>query len=117
MDLLIFLVVASYFFVFGLGYIIGKIQKGFAIQMQMPTQESVVYEKPKAFLSQIETSKEPLKDTKRKIEIDDRKFITEIKTDTLEKKFDELTKTTIAKDENLNANVNKLASLKKSKER
>jgi hypothetical protein len=119
MEFMIFLIVASYFIVFGLGYFIAKIQKGISIQINQQMrqeEESVVYEKPKAFLSQIEKPKEE-KIIKRKIEIDDRKFITEIKTDTLEKKFDELTTTTVSKDENLSSNVNKLASLKKSKEK
>lgn len=108
MDIMIFLVIASYFIVFSLGYIISKLNNPVGPNMILNQQE-----KPISFLSQV--NKEEKKPNK-KIEIDDKKFITEIKTDTLEKKFNELGKKTVAQDEGLSANVSKLASLKKSKE-
>lgn len=116
MDPLIFLVIASYIMVFGIGFIAGK-------NMSPPIIHSSTAAQP--VMTEIKTgyvpaskSNETAQITPRisKIEIDDRKFITEVKTDSLEKKFDDLGKTTVAKDEGLSANVSKLASLKKSKE-
>ena len=120
-----FLIVASYFIVFSMGYIISRMNTPapIAVTVHNPiTQTPVVQtinassniEKPISFLSRAE--QKPIYGGVRKIEIDDSKFITEVKTDSLEKKFDDLGNTTVAKDESLSANVNKLASLKKSKE-
>ena len=108
MDDSIFLVIASYFIVFSLGYIIAKLNNPI-ISNTISNQQ----EKPPSFLSQVNKEEKKIN---KKIEIDDKKFITEIKTDTLEKKFNELGKKTVAQDESLSANVSKLASLKKSKE-
>lgn len=111
MDPIIFLVIASYFLVFGVGYIAGKISiPSIQPMVQHPrfTIEKPVIQKN---ISNIQES-----NIASKIEIDDRMFITEVKTDSLEKKFNDLGKTTVSKDENLSANVSKLASLKKSKE-
>jgi hypothetical protein len=56
---------------------------------------------------------EPAVFSKPKIEIDDRKFISELKTDSLEKKFaSELGTTTTVTDNELSANVSKLSMLK-----
>jgi hypothetical protein len=118
-----FLISASYFVVFSLGYIIGKINSiPINVNIQNPVAQSIntepAIEKPVSFITRAasETSNKGSFGSLRKIEIDDRKFITEVKTDSLEKKFDDLGKTTVAKDEGLSANVSKLASLKKSKE-
>lgn len=108
MDMNIFLVIASYFIVFSLGYIISKLNNSVGSNVILNQ-----HEKPISFLSQANKEEKKLN---KKIEIDDKKFITEIKTDTLEKKFNELGKKTVAQDESLSANVSKLASLKKSKE-
>ena len=112
---LIFLVVASYFIVFSLGYILAKMNSPKAsantqpIYISSPTQTF----ESKQTKSEAITVSAPIRKNER-IEIDDRKFITEVQTDTLEKKYDDLGKTTVAKDEGLSANVSKLASLKKS---
>jgi hypothetical protein len=115
MDPLIFLVIASYILVFGIGFIAGK-------NMSPPT---IIQSAHQPVISEVKTGYMPIPKSVEtapvvsrisKIEIDDRKFITEVKTDSLEKKFDDLGKTTVAKDEGLSANVSKLASLKKSKE-
>lgn len=107
MDMLYYLVVASYFIVFSLGFIISHLMR----QTQVATIQQTSTEKPVSFLSKVQQEK-----VSRKIEIDDRTFITDVKTDTLEKKFDELGKKTVAQDTKLSANVNKLASLKKARE-
>lgn len=116
----IYLIFFSYIAVFSLGYILARLDtpKPINVNIQNPilpnfntAEKSATYiNKPST--ETINTSHSSL----RKIEIDDRKFITEVKTDSLEKKFDDLGKTTLAKDEALSANVSKLASLKKSKE-
>jgi len=119
-----FLIFASYFIVFSLGYILSKMDNPTPINVniQNPIAQNInpepVAEKPVSFISRAssENSNKSSFGGLRKIEIDDRKFITEVKTDSLEKKFDDLGKTTVAKDEGLSANVSKLASLKKSKE-
>lgn len=122
MDLMIFLVIASYFIVFSFGFIVSYLSRQQTVyqinQQQLPTVE-----KPTSFLSKATSEREQKTSSEnkservnRKIEIDDRKFITEVKTDSLEKKFNELGKKTVALDEGLSANVSKLASLKKSKE-
>lgn len=119
-----FLIIASYFIVFSLGYILSKINNPTAINVNVqnpilgninpePLTEKSVNINTK---TSSETTSKNSFGSLRKIEIDDRKFITEVKTDSLEKKFDDLGKTTLAKDESLSANVSKLASLKKSKE-
>jgi hypothetical protein len=121
-----FLIVASYFIVFSLGYIISRMNTPAPIAVtvhnpitQTPVVQTIspspVPEKPVSFLSRTAEQK-PIYGGVRNIKIDDSKFITEVKTDSLEKKFDDLGNTTVAKDESLSANVNKLASLKKSKE-
>jgi len=113
---MIFLIVASYFVVFSLGFIVSHMTRQpaqLAQQQSLPT----IHEKQNEGFIAAKTVIQPKQErVNRKIEIDDRKFITEVKTDTLEKKFDDLGKTTLAKDEGLSANVSKLASLKKSKE-
>lgn len=115
MDPLVFLVVASYILVFGIGFISGK-------NMSPPTiiHHSSSLQPTETKINYVPVSKtvESIHATPRysKIDIDDRKFITEVKTDSLEKKFDDLGKTTLAKDEGLSANVSKLASLKRTKE-
>jgi len=118
-----FLISASYFVVFSLGYIIGKINSiPINVNIQNPVAQNIntepTVEKPVSFITRAasETSNKGSFGSLRKIEIDDRKFITEVKTDSLEKKFDDLGKTTVSKDEGLSANVSKLASLKRSKE-
>lgn len=52
------------------------------------------------------------------IQIDERLFITEMKTDTLEKKYDssKLGETTTETDTNFSSSISKLASLKKKNE-
>jgi len=118
----IFIIVSSYFIVFSMGYIISRMNTPapIAVTVHNPiTQTPVVQtinassnmEKPISFFNR--TEQKPVYGGVRKIEIDDSKFITEVKTDSLEKKFDDLGNTTVAKDESLSANVNKLASLKK----
>ena len=107
MEPIYFLVIASYFIVFSMGFIIARLNGTSAVN-SVSQQE-----KPTSFLTKAVREE---KNINRKIEIDDRKFITDIKTDTLEKKFDELGKKTVSQDESLSANVSKLASLKKSKE-
>lgn len=91
-----------------MGYMIAKSNNQSVLNLN-----NVQQDKPVSFLAK--TVKEE-KTGNKKIEINERKFITEIKTDTLEKKFNELGKKIVAQDESLSANVSKLASLKKSKE-
>jgi len=110
---IIFLVVASYFIVFSLGYILAKMNSPKASANTQP----IYISSPNQTTETRTTSEVLSKPSPRKIErieIDDRKFITEMTTDNLEKKYDDLGKTTVAKDEGLSANVSKLASLKKS---
>lgn len=115
MDSSIFLIIASYIVVYSLGFIVGKFSAPQMMQaMQAQNTINASSEKPTSFLSKANT--ETKQEKNRKIEIDDRKFITDIKTDSLEKKFDELGNKMVTKDENLSANINKLASLKKNKE-
>lgn len=115
MDPIVFLVVASYILVFGVGFISGK-------NMSPPTvihhSSAVTPTETKVNYIPVPKAVESISVSPRisKIDIDDRKFITEVKTDSLEKKFDDLGKTTLAKDEGLSANVSKLASLKRTKE-
>lgn len=113
MDPIIFLVIASYFLVFGVGYIAGKVTflSQFSSSIQPIVQQSRF---PSPQPSIVKNVSEQI--NSHKIEIDDRMFITEVKTDSLEKKFNDLGKTIISKDESLSGNVSKLASLKKSKE-
>ena len=117
MDPLIFLVIASYIMVFGIGFIAGKNMSPPTIIHSSTATQPVMTEIKTGYVP-VSKSTETAQITPRisKIEIDDRKFITEVKTDSLEKKFDDLGKTTLAKDDALSANVSKLASLKKSKE-
>jgi hypothetical protein len=115
--MIIFLVVASYFIVFSFGFIIASISKQqVVVASQQPTISSHAEKHVERHTGYKNTSETKQEKVNRKIEIDDRKFITEVKTDSLEKKFDDLGKTTLAKDDALSANVNKLASLKKTKE-
>lgn len=112
---IIFLVVASYFVVFSLGYILAKMNSPKASANTQP----IYISSPNQTVENKQTKSEavvissPIRKNER-IEIDDSKFITEMTTDNLEKKYDDLGKTTVAKDEGLSANVSKLASLKKS---
>jgi hypothetical protein len=110
---IIFLVVASYFIVFSLGYILAKMNSPKASANTQPIYISSPNQTIEARTTSEVLSKPPPRKIER-IEIDDRKFITEMTTDNLEKKYDDLGKTTVAKDEGLSANVSKLASLKKS---
>lgn len=115
--MLIFLVVSSYFIVFSLGFIISHLSKQSNVVMSTQQQSTHVEKQNYTPVSnKIISPQSKQEKINRKIEIDDRKFITEVKTDSLEKKFDDLGKTTLAKDEGLSANVSKLASLKKSRE-
>ena len=110
---IIFLVIASYFIVFSLGYILAKMNSPKASANTQP----IYISSPNQTTETRTTSEVLSKPSPRKIErieIDDSKFITEMTTDNLEKKYDDLGKTTVAKDEGLSANVSKLASLKKS---
>ncbi len=110
---IIFLVVASYFIVFSLGYILAKMNSPKASANTQPIYISSPNQTTETRTTSEVLSKPPPRKIER-IEIDDRKFITEMTTDNLEKKYDDLGKTTVAKDEGLSANVSKLASLKKS---
>lgn len=76
----------------------------------MSSEYNTQSNRPESFLSKANKS------SKIKVEIDERKFVTDIETESLEKKFDQLAKTSVLKDETLSANVSKLAALKKSKE-
>lgn len=116
MDPIIFLVIASYFLVFGVGYIAGKVTflsqiSSFSSSIQPIVQQSRFPSPQPSIVKNV-----PEQINSHKIEIDDRMFITEVKTDSLEKKFNDLGKTIVSKDESLSGNVSKLASLKKSKE-
>lgn len=115
MEPLVFLVIASYILVFGIGFLSGKNMSPTTIIH--PIVQPDIAETKTGYIPVSKTT-ETAQITPRlnRIEIDDRKFITEVKTDSLEKKFDDLGKTTVAKDESLSANVSKLASLKKSRE-
>ncbi len=114
---MIFLVVASYFIVFSLGFIVSHMSRQETVKISQQQSLPFVHEKQnEGYVASKPVNQPKQEKINRKIEIDDRKFITEVKTDTLEKKFDDLGKTTVAKDEGLSANVSKLASLKKSKE-
>jgi len=109
MEPIYFLVIASYFVVFSMGFIIARLS-GTAVTNSIP---QIQHENP---ISQTTKAVIEEKKANKKIEIDEKKFITEIQTDTLEKKFNDLGKKTVAQDESLGANVSKLASLKKNKE-
>ncbi len=109
MEPIYFLVIASYFIVFSMGFIIARLS-GTVVTNSIPQiqHENPISSTTKAVMEE--------KKVNKKIEIDEKKFITEIQTDTLEKKFNDLGKKIVAQDESLGANVSKLASLKKNKE-
>lgn len=133
------LLISSYFVVFSLGYIIARLndiakkllpaKQDFSIRPQSRPDKSQDLHLVIDALADYLTSKtknapveqisyhsiprEPAVFSKPKIEIDDRKFISELKTDSLEKKFaTELGTTTTVTDNELSANVSKLSMLK-----
>lgn len=83
---------------FLIGYIYGK--------NSVSGVYNVVNNKPKSFFDSIDTNKTS------KISIDDRTYVSDIKTDNLEKKYDKLGDTKETK-ETINESVNKLKSLKR----
>jgi|LakMenE27Jul10ns_1017307.scaffolds.fasta_scaffold00295_2 hypothetical protein len=78
-----------------IGYILGKIANN----------NGVIQNKPKSFFD-----KESISDN-QKITIDNSKVVTEIKTDNLEKKYDQLG-TTTQSTENISSAINKLKNMK-----
>lgn len=84
----------------GIGYIIGKIN--------IPNSREI-FGTPSTSKYKQSTINE---NNQNKITIDDRKFVTEISTEGIEKKYTELGDTKIA-DDNISASVNKLQNLKR----
>ena len=133
------LIIASYVIVFSLGYIIARLndiakkllpaKQDFSVRPPMKSSQDLhlvidaladylTTKSKNAPIEQISYQSmphygEPAVFSKPKIEIDDRKFISELKTDSLEKKFaSELGTTTTVTDNELSANVSKLSMLK-----
>lgn len=77
------------------GYILGKLTKN----------DGVYNTRPKSFF---DNNKDPIS---TKIAIDDTKVVTDIKTDNLEKKYDQLG-TTVQSTENISSAINKLKNMK-----
>jgi hypothetical protein len=93
-KLFIILVCINILFIL-IGYILGKITNN----------NGVIQNKPKSFFE-----KEIINDN-QKITIDNSKVVTEIKTDNLEKKYDQLG-TTVESNENISSAINKLKNMK-----
>ena len=129
------LIIASYIGIFCLGYIVarlndilGKLKKS---KMAIDDPHTVSAEEYAALIKLLDNpplapdwfreavhKKEELPAQNKPIQIDERLFITEMKTDTLEKKYDssKLGETTTETDTNFSSSISKLASLKKKNE-
>jgi len=84
-------------FSFGLGFVIGKIWSISGVSTNITS-------KPQSFFKSEEN--------KPKISIDDKKFVVDIKTDGLEKKYDSLGETKKST-ENIQSSINKLKNMKR----
>lgn len=114
------LIIASYVIVFGLGYIIARLND-IGKKLDKNKMETV-YIQPQILQNQqdgiVKKEAQSFGPAQNKsIQIDERLFITDMKTDTLEKKYNtQLGETTSQTDPNFSSSVSKLASLKKKNE-
>lgn len=97
-NIVIILIVVIVINTFFTGYFLGRLK----------SHNGVSNDKPKSFFQQQDATKHEI----NTISIDDKKFVVDIKTDGLEKKYDSLgdVKTT---EENISNSVNKLKNLKR----
>jgi len=125
------LIIASYIGIFCLGYIVARLNDILS-RLKKPMKKDPSLEEREALTKLLESpsmapdrvreavhKKEPiLVETNKPIEINERLFITDLKHDTLEKKYKtELGETTTSQaDPNFSASVSKLVSLKQKKE-
>lgn len=113
------LIIASYVIVFSLGYIIARLND-IGKKLNNKNERETIHIQPQILQNQQEfVIKKDLPATQNKpIQIDERLFITQMKTDTLEKRYDssKLGETTTETDTNFSSSVSKLASLKKKNE-
>ena len=96
--------ITFYFVFFLLGYLTGRFNG-----LIRGLRESEVYYGNNSRVDERESSK---KKNSKKIEIDDRKFVTDVETNTYEKSFTGLGQTQTIQD-NIDSSVSKLASLKR----
>lgn len=93
--LIIFVLIINAFFI---GYLIGR----------SVSQQNLVSDKPKSFFKQQDSTQKEI----NSISIDDKKFVVDIKTEGLEKKYDSLGDVKKTED-NISNSVNKLKNLKR----
>jgi hypothetical protein len=97
-SLLSIILILFNFVSFGIGYIIGQLNNNRHIMIEKPTSKrNKQYNDEKS---------------QNKIIIDDRKFVTDISVDGMEKKYNELGNTKLS-NENISESVNKLQNLKR----
>ena len=97
-SLLSIILILFNFVSFGIGYIIGQLNNNNYTMIEKPTSK-----KNKQYNSE---------KSQNKIIIDDRKFVTDISTDGIEKKYSELGETKLSND-NISESVSKLQNLKR----
>jgi hypothetical protein len=98
-SLLSIILILFNFVSFGMGYIIGQLKNN-------------KYEMTEKLVSKTNKQYNNSEKSQNKIIIDDRKFVTDISTDGIEKKYNELGKTKLSND-NISESVNKLQNLKR----
>jgi hypothetical protein len=86
-----------------MGYVAGRLTR-----IERLCQNDTPYSEPKRRRSYTQEREE----TQSKIEIDDRKFVVDVNTSGIEKKYGELGETKVS-DENISSSVNKLKGMKK----
>jgi hypothetical protein len=97
-SLLSIILILFNFVSFGIGYIIGQLKNSsYTITKNQVSKMNKQYNSEK---------------NQNKIIIDDRKFVTDISTDGIEKKYNELGETKLSND-NISESVNKLQNLKR----
>lgn len=97
-SLLSIILILFNFVSFGIGYIIGQLNNnGYTMTEKMVSKNKQYSNSEKSH---------------NKIIIDDRKFVTDISTDGIEKKYNELGETKLSND-NISESVNKLQNLKR----
>jgi hypothetical protein len=84
--------------IFILGYLLGQYNR------------KIEYDRPTSFLSKNKNAKEVSQ--KIDIDIDERKIVTKINTDNLEKKYDSLAQTQVSQND-IGESINKLKNLKR----
>ena len=96
-DIIIIILLILNIFSLIIGYILGKINSSSGVYIDSKD--------PVGFFNKVKN------DTVKKISIDDSIFISDIKTDSLEKKYDKLGETKTS-NENISSSISKLKSIK-----